>query len=49
LAGKALHADNLERFEALVAAKLNDQQNEARRLPGLLRDWCAAFEISDPD
>lgn len=37
LPGKALHADNLKRFEALLAEKLNTVVPAAAKLPGALR------------
>lgn len=45
MAGKALHADNLKRFEALVADKVKTVAGAAERLPGLLEDWAARFDL----
>ncbi|HTE06470.1 MAG TPA: hypothetical protein VK824_09760 [Planctomycetota bacterium] len=39
LPGKALHADNLKRFEAALAARLGDVSGDATLLPGLLSRW----------
>lgn len=39
LPGKALHADNLKRFEAAVASKLGELAAAATALPGALARW----------
>jgi hypothetical protein len=47
LAGKALHADNLKRFEVDLAEKVNAVAADAAKLPGLVRRW--QTELSVPD
>lgn len=39
LPGKALHADNLKRFEAAVASKVTDVAKPTEQLPGELERW----------
>lgn len=48
-AGRALHADNLKRFEAEVRAKLKAVASHVTRLPGLLEEWTGAFGIESAD
>lgn len=47
--GRALHADNLKRFEALVAAKLKDAAGPCTKLPGGLRRRLEQLGVSDSD
>jgi hypothetical protein len=47
-AGKALHADNLKRFEAAVAAKVAELARPAEQLPGELERWAALLGVA-PD
>jgi hypothetical protein len=39
LPGKALHADNLKRFEQLIKDELQNKAPAAARLPALLNEW----------
>jgi len=48
LPGRALHADNLKRFEAALAAKLGELTTGATRLPGQLARWGQLVGV-DPD
>lgn len=45
LAGKALHADNLKRFEGLVTEKVREVATAAERLPGALASWRELFGV----
>jgi hypothetical protein len=47
MAGKALHADNLKRFEALVRTALEASTRPAAELPGRLAEWAALVGV-DP-
>lgn len=50
LAGRALHADNLKRFEKAVADAVKEVAGPAERLPGALDGWCALLGVdSDAD
>ncbi len=46
LPGKALHADNLKRFEAAVAAKVAELARPAEQLPGELERWAALLGVA---
>lgn len=46
LPGKALHADNLKRFEAAVAAKVAEIARPAEQLPGELERWAALLGVA---
>ena len=46
LPGKALHADNLKRFEAAVAAKLAELARPAEQLPAALERWAPALDVA---
>ena len=46
LAGRALHADNLKRFEAAVAAKVAELGRAAEQLPGELERWANALGVA---
>ncbi|HET9619732.1 MAG TPA: hypothetical protein VFP84_00100 [Kofleriaceae bacterium] len=48
MAGKALHADNLKRFEALLRTALEASARPAAELPGRLAEWAALVGV-DPD
>jgi hypothetical protein len=48
LPGKALHADNLKRFEAAVAGKLAELVKPAEQLPGELDRWAGLLGVA-PD
>jgi hypothetical protein len=39
LPGKALHADNLKRFETLIHQKLSTTRDQVHRLPDLVQQW----------
>jgi hypothetical protein len=43
--GRALHADNLKRFEAAVAERVRAVAAAAERLPGALEPWCALLGV----
>jgi hypothetical protein len=45
LAGRALHADNLKRFEAALGAKLAAVVGPAAALPGVLDAWAATLDV----
>jgi hypothetical protein len=45
LAGRALHADNLKRFEGLVAARVKELVAPAEKLPGALASWNELFGV----
>lgn len=45
LPGKALHADNLKRFETALVVELADKTGPASKLPGLLADWAALLGV----
>ncbi len=45
LAGRALHADNLKRFEGLVAERVKDVVTAAEKLPGALAAWTELFGV----
>jgi hypothetical protein len=47
MAGKALHADNLKRFEALLRTALEASARPAAELPGRLTAWAALVGV-DP-
>ncbi len=47
LPGKALHADNLKRFEALVAAKIEELGRAADQLPGELGRWATLLGVPE--
>lgn len=50
MAGKALHADNLKRFEALLRTALEASARPAAELPGQLAEWAALVGVdSDAD
>jgi hypothetical protein len=46
LPGKARHADNLKRFEALVAAKVEEHARGAEQLPGELERWASLLGVA---
>jgi hypothetical protein len=46
LPGKALHADNLKRFEAAVAAKIAELARPAEQLPGELARWAGLLGVA---
>lgn len=45
MAGKALHADNLKRFEALVRTALDGSARSVAELPGRLAEWVALVGV----
>lgn len=45
MAGRALHADNLKRFEELVREELGKRERGAMGLPDQLRRWLDAFDV----
>lgn len=47
LPGKALHADNLKRFEVEVAERVKGVAPAVAKLPGLLRHWQAALGLPE--
>lgn len=48
MAGKALHADNLKRFEALVRTSFEASARPVAELPGRLAEWAALVGVA-PD
>lgn len=44
-AGRALHADNLKRFEAELAVVLSQRIAPAAKLPGLLEEWASLLGV----
>lgn len=46
LAGKALHADNLKRFETAVASKVEEVGRASEQLPGELERWAALLGVA---
>jgi len=45
MAGKALHADNLKRFEALLRTSLEASTRPVAELPGRLAEWAALVGV----
>jgi hypothetical protein len=46
LIGKALHADNLKRFESALSTKLAEATTTSEKLPALLEKWAGLFGVS---